>query len=315
MDMTTKNKSTFEVFSDCLQRLYLGHLEMITRVHSLSRCKRRIFELKMIYWEQQIKKILLNILDSNTNKIKLKCPDEKIKDYIIKNQLVQQNLSHFFFDFHKQFSKSYVEFINNLLLDDSISDKEKMQKVVEELLEILNITIIELQGLNISCCVFSESEEECIKFNNSTCIDCSGCYDCKDSDGVIMLRVIPEYFQFDNVFDKLIESFTRIKQKDKVILIVSYKLMCNRLHYYNWEEMGAYERYKKVQPYFKKIYFYQYQSCVDFGQFEEQFEKNGQLIKNKQELLEMIDNWRVENGQQPKYNKVQINSLPEQNKI
>jgi len=263
------------------EKLYWAYLNLLNRCRKLNKCRRRIFAVKLFLWRIHFERSIRYIINYMCDKAKLQNITEYIENYLIENNFADPKLVKFFSCLHNNITIPYINFLNSIITSND-NPKNKISNLIKEFLELLNITLLELEGLNISCDVLYEKDEE-------RDINCN---ECDNIDNVIILHIVPEYFVF-NTFDNLINSFDKIKKKDDVLCIINLKMLCRETDIV-YDEKTIINKCLELKNFIHDIYFIN-QSCIS----EDISHLNA--IQNQQHLYRIIDEWREKKGKQKKY--------------
>ena len=276
-----------EVFNEIIKSLNYKELKtvyLLSKAKDLAYCKRNILEAKILFWSfiynELVQRILLNIENPHRNlNINKEC-----KRFLLENNLANSKVLEFFFNMHEALTLAFLEFLEKELTNGHPIEK-KVQIIEEELLELLNIAYIELEGLDIDCTAFGCSPI-CPKFKESGISECST----KGVNSIVTIYINPEYFRNSNIVPGIISSLKNLKKSKDIILIIDYRNICNRMDSYKWDEYGAWERYNACKEFVKEIYFYKVFPCVDFGSKYNELKKF--IIPDKESKELLIKKWK-----------------------
>ncbi len=276
-----------KVFNEIIKSLNNKELKtiyLLSKAKDLPYCKRNILEAKILFWSfvynELVQRILLNIENPHRNlNINKEC-----KRFLLENNLANQKVLEFFFNMHEALTLAFLEFLEKELTNGHPIEK-KVQIIEEELLELLNIAYIELEGLSVDCTAFGCSPI-CPKFNGSGISECKE----KGIDNVVTIYINPEYFRNEKIVPSILSSIKKLKHSKDIILIVDYRNICNRMKHYNWNDTGAWDRYLLCKESVREIYFYKVFPCVDFGDNYDKLKKYIIPDKDSKELL--IKKWK-----------------------
>jgi len=257
---------------------------LLSQANELAYCKKNILQTKILFWDfvysDLIQRLILEVKkphrELNVN--------EECKKYILDHHLANPKVTESFFAMHEPLTRAMLKVINKELSNGHTLER-KVQIIEEELLELLNIALIELQGLDVDCTAFG-CNPICPRYKTTGVSDCAA----RGVNNIITLYINPEYFLSDDILPSILENIGKLKNSKDVVLIADYRNMCKRLSKYNWEANGSFQRYLNCKSKLKEVYFYKTDPCVDFGKYRPQLEKY--IIKNAEDKKKLIRNWK-----------------------
>ena len=276
-----------EVFDNIIKSLNYKQLKssfLINQAAELPYCKRNILRAKILFWDfiysELAQRLILNVKGAHRSlNINNKC-----SEYLINNKLANPKVVDFFFAMHEPLTRAFLQVIQKEL-DNGHSLERKIEIIEEELLELLNIALIELNGLDVDCTAFG-CTPICPRFQETGVSDCAA----RGVNNIVTVFVNPEYFLSDDILPGILASIKKLKNAKDIILLIDYRNMCLRMQTYDWESNGAYERYLICKQYVREIYFYKTNPCVSFGKYKD--ELNKYILKSEKDKKELIKNWR-----------------------
>jgi len=275
-----------DVFDISLKTLATKNLRtsfLLNRAQYLPYCKRNILEAQILFWSWVYSDLTQRFICGVKDPSREINVDEKCKQYLLKHKLANNKFIEFFFAFHAPLATAFLTILNRELSNGHPLPK-KIELIGNELIELLNIARIELEGMRISCTSFG-CAPMCPHFKKTGISDC----ETYGIDNVFTLLINPEYYLEPGLFDNILKSLTMIKDPESIIMIVDYRNMCDRQTRFSWEAEGAWERYQQCKKHVKEIYFYHYAPCVDFGIYYEKLKKV--MIPSKELRKQVCDIW------------------------
>ena len=251
-----------EVFNEIIKSLNYKELKtvyLLNKAKDLPYCKRNIIEAKILFWSFVYNELTQRILLGIKNPHRKLNINEECKQFLLENNLANPKVLEFFFNMHEALTCAFLDSLEKEL-SNGHKLEEKMKLIEEELLELLNIALIELEGLSVDCKAFGCSPI-CPKFQETGISECEA----RGVDNVVTIYINPEYFRNEKIVPGILSSIEKLKNSKDIILIVDYRNICSRMAEYNWDGVGAWERYLTCKNHVKEIYFYKAESCVDFG--------------------------------------------------
>ncbi len=257
---------------------------LLSRANKMPYCKRNILKAKILFWSFIYSELTQRlILDIKKPERHLNINNE-CKDFLLKNNLANEKITNLFFAFHEPLTAAFLRFLEQELSNGH--DFEcKMRLIESELLELLQIAANELDGMSLDCTSFG-CEPVCPMYKKSGISEC----EFQGVDHIFTLFVTPEYYLEQDLFDKLVDNLELLKDVRETIMIVNYRLMCDRFIKYNWDQEGAWARYTKLKSYVKEIYFYNFDNCVNFGKHTKEIKHL--MIPNIDAKKELVKHWR-----------------------
>ncbi len=276
-----------DVFNSTIKSLSEKNLRsafLINKSQDLPFCKRNILEAKIVFWDWIYSELVQRILLKVENPIRAIDINNKCKQYLLENRLANPKFLEFFFAFHQPLTSAFLMVLQHEL-GNGHPIEEKIRLIGHELTELLNVARIELEGMRISCETFG-CTPMCPAFKGGGKSEC----ETYGMDEVFTLLINPEYYLQEGLFDDILKSLSMIKESDRIIMIVDYRNLCSRESCYNWDSEGAYQRYLHCKKYVKEIYFYKYETCVDFGNHAKELKKF--CIPNKVAHKKLCSMWK-----------------------
>ena len=256
---------------------------LIDQANKLPYCKRNIMLMKLFFWDITLDDLISSILNNiKGNKRKVDA-NQKCLDYLLENNLAQKEFTEFFFRMHSPLTRAFLNMIAQETAN-GLSIPRKIRLIVIELTELLNIALIELEGIDLECKMFV-AKPLCIKFN--VC----GIPECQNVSNVYTVVICKEYFLEPGLFDEIIEAVGDSIVKEGVIMVVDYTNMRKTMHSYDWGKTGGLNRFEISKDKVKALYFYNTEGFVDFGKFKEKFAPY--IIPDKKGLKLLKDTWRT----------------------
>ena len=255
---------------------------LIDQANRLPYCKRNILLTKLFQWDAVLEGLISRILQGIKGYDKDINVNNQCKRQLIENNLAQEDFVDFFFKMHEPLTCAFLKMIARETAN-GLPLPQKIKLIVTELTELLNISMIELEGMDISCKLFG-ADPLCPQFK-----EC-GIEDCQDVSNVYTLVMCQEYFLEDGLFDKIVSSVGNKVKSEEVILIVDYRNMRDTMTSYDWEASGGAERFSNSISLVKAIYFYHTVGFVDFGDHLEKI--SPYIIPNKEELERLKESWK-----------------------
>lgn len=256
---------------------------LLNKANQLPFCKKNILEGKILFWSWVYSDLIQRFVCNIKSPKRALDVNEKCKEYLIKNGLANEKFVEFFFAFHAPLTKAFLKILEHELSNGHTLEK-KIELIGNELVELLNIARIELEGMRISCTTFG-CTPMCPHFQQTGHSECEK----YGIDNVFTLLINPEYYLETNLFEDILSTLSMIKNPEEIIMVVDYRNMCDRQTEYDWDDNGAWERYLHCKQYVKEIYFYRYSPCVNFGSHYEELQPR--MIPSKELRKRLCDDW------------------------
>ena len=260
----------------------LNNVALIDKSKNLQYCKRNILLSKIIFWDQVFKSIATALLTGK--KLEMFDANQISQDFLMSNNnLACDKFVDFFFNFHQPITNAYLRKIERELSNGMPFDK-KFQYLADEIGNLLNLSYVELEGLDISCASFGV-EPSCPQYK------ATGESECSDPSNVFFVMMNNEYKMEQGLFEKILSiAMNYLKEaKEEIIMIVDYRNM--EQTDYCFGKSGR-ARYEYCMQYVKQIYFYHWKGGLRFGKEFNGLEKF--LIPDKTALKELIKLWKNE---------------------
>ena len=275
------NAQIVEAIASANINFSLKTVYLTERARQLPYCKKNILLTKIIFWTKiynDIIKILL--IDYQANRRNLNINIECL-NYIINNHLANKYFAEFFFNFHEPLTQAFLKRLDKQL-QNGLPYDQKFMLIATEIIELLNLARIELEGLDISCETFG---------GNPMCPAHTQCGvpDCADVSNIFFILLNEEYLMEPDLFDKIINQILAYLKiaKDDLLLIVDYRNI--HRNDYIFAEKGR-ERYNRIINHVAGIYFY-HADRVTFAHCNEDLTKY--IIPDAKSLQKVKDIWKT----------------------
>ena len=259
----------------------LNNSALIERARKLPYCKRNIMLTKIIFWDRVFSEVISALIGRVQNPQRKWDINDKCLEYIVENKLSNPFFAEFFFNFHQPLTDAFLRKLRKQLANGMPFDK-KFNYLATELYELLNIGLIELEGMDISCESFG---------GGPICPTFEACrrQDCEHSPNIFFLMMNEEYRIEEGLFDKILQvawDYLR-KATNKIIIVVDYKNINQNKYVFGPK---ARQRYDKSLEVVEAVYFYNWNNGITFQDDFTGLERF--LIPNRKSLQTLIDSWR-----------------------
>lgn len=278
-----------DTFTPAMESIAIKSLRtafLLKKAQKLPYCKRNILEAKILFWSWVYSDLTQRFVLGVKNPSRELNANERCKKYLVENGLANEKFAEFFFAFHAPLTAAFLKILDHELSNGHTIEK-KILLIGNEIVELLNIARIELEGMRMSCTAFG-CTPMCPYFKETGHSECEK----YGIDNVFSLFINPEYYLEKGLFDNILNSLNMIKTKDDIIMVVDYRNMCDRQKEYSWDSNGAWERYQKCKEHVKEVYFYHYAPCVSFGSHYDDLKPF--LIPTKIARKEVCEKWSKE---------------------
>jgi len=257
-------------------------IHLIDRAAKLPYCKRHILQTKILFWQKAILQLCERVVYGNTTDRRSIDMNDACRKFLLDNNLVHPDFVNFFFTLHEPLSNAFLKHIREVM-DSGYSPERKVKYIIIELTELLNISRIELSGMDLSCDIFNK-EPVCVNFN--TC----KIRECKKPSNVFTLVMCAEYFMEPGLFDKIIENVGAQYDLKDIVVVIDYQNMRSQMTKYNWANSGGKHRRETCMAFVKEMYYYNWEGFVLFGKYQKELAPV--LLKNKKDYQVLKETWR-----------------------
>ena len=261
----------------------LNNSALIERARKLPYCKRNIMLTKIIFWDRVFSEVISSLISHIKNPKREWDVNARCLSYIVSNNLANPFFAEFFFNFHQPLTDAFLRKLKKELGNGMAYD-EKFNYLAVELYELLNIALIELEGMEISCESFG---------GGPICPAYGACgrADCENSPNIFFLMMNEEYRIEENLFEKILDvAFSYLKRaKNKIIIVVDYKNINQQNYVFGAK---ARQRYDKSLEVVEAVYFYNWNRGLTFQNEFTGLEKF--KIPDKKGLKRLVDSWSTQ---------------------
>jgi len=205
-----------------LQKLStIMYLYSKAKISLTTRCKFLTYLNILKFWEFFYDLCFINITDPSI--VKRNFDNMFQKDIIInfiKKGESSSYIEELFLDFYYEYSKPVVEVLYEDIKDTLFRGKtqvEKITNITDLIMEHLNIHLLELEGLDISC--------KCLRDDYN--ISCPY-EDEEETKNIIRISLVPEYFQKEDTLPKKLEALKKIKHPEQILIVIDFRVVVSR---------------------------------------------------------------------------------------
>jgi len=167
---------------------------LLTKAAVLPECRKNILITKILCWDKHITLLAYDIISNR--ECSIYNVDFRCREFIEERKLANKNFIKFFFELHSGIAKFYTTKIEKVLISN-LSSKVKITALFNLFCELMNITRIELENLDINCEIIG---------NNHICDD----YMCKQQPNIVTLMITPDHISDNKILDNVVECFKTI---------------------------------------------------------------------------------------------------------